>query len=419
MKKAIIIVALIFSGLGSQQVIAQTEDGPSIGGVIWATKNVGAATPQDYGNYYTWEEATKVCPQGWRLPTMAEFAAVVETERQLLGRGAWFADQQLYFPYAGYYYETGQAESIGSVGSYWSGDQNERRTAAHAYGVWSSGFSADHNLKDKKDKRSVRCVKVNNSLPDYTYLDYYHAVDGVPRYSSYNYSKLSGQFGQMENGKYAVALPFIVSPPVPDGEIFWLALKVPSGSSVETCGIYTWNKDNELLSKTFKSFQVGDDTYFIQSLNIMMSGHYVVRVQFSEAAPDRNDLEISIAYSPKAAFESYVARLDSSAASNELVGTKWSYSYSDPYFYFSEEFGLEFLGNGQVRIFKGISTLVGADSSSFTGTYTFDGKTGTIKPDDKSFSFTKNSNGTLTVKKYIDGEDTVFKKVSSFDTIEE
>lgn len=31
-----------------------------------------------FGRYYTWEQASKICPSGWRLPSSAEFDALVE-----------------------------------------------------------------------------------------------------------------------------------------------------------------------------------------------------------------------------------------------------------------------------------------------------------------------------------------------------
>lgn len=59
------------------------------GGREWMRQNLaweGAGKPYQYceamtdvfGRYYTWEEARKACPEGWRLPTDADWTALAE-----------------------------------------------------------------------------------------------------------------------------------------------------------------------------------------------------------------------------------------------------------------------------------------------------------------------------------------------------
>jgi uncharacterized protein (TIGR02145 family) len=53
------------------------EGGVRIGDVVWASRNVDAAgaftaSPEDYGGYFTFDNARTACPQGWRLPTKEE-----------------------------------------------------------------------------------------------------------------------------------------------------------------------------------------------------------------------------------------------------------------------------------------------------------------------------------------------------------
>ena len=38
--------------------------------VKWATCNVGANTPEEYGEYYTFDEAKKISNSKWRVPTI-------------------------------------------------------------------------------------------------------------------------------------------------------------------------------------------------------------------------------------------------------------------------------------------------------------------------------------------------------------
>ncbi len=44
--------------------------------LIWAPVNVGAETQSEYGDYYNWIEAHRICPEGWRLPTWAEYSSL-------------------------------------------------------------------------------------------------------------------------------------------------------------------------------------------------------------------------------------------------------------------------------------------------------------------------------------------------------
>lgn len=46
--------------------------------VKWATRNVGASSASEYGNYYTWEEACAGWSGNWRLPTEAAFRELID-----------------------------------------------------------------------------------------------------------------------------------------------------------------------------------------------------------------------------------------------------------------------------------------------------------------------------------------------------
>ena len=148
----------------------QSEKGININGVIWATRNVGepkafANTPQDYGNYYTWNEACNVCPDGWRLPTQNEYLSLMGTERQLSANGALLGDKQLFFPFPGYISHIGNLNKNGTSGYYWTNKEDkDRPTLALAVGVWEKGADAGDSWYDKIIKFSVRCVNVNSKL---------------------------------------------------------------------------------------------------------------------------------------------------------------------------------------------------------------------------------------------------------------
>ena len=73
---------------------------PTIGssGKIWIARNLDFRTPTswcynddtkmcaEYGRLYTWEEAKKVCPRGWHLPTEAEWVDIVGSYYELASK---------------------------------------------------------------------------------------------------------------------------------------------------------------------------------------------------------------------------------------------------------------------------------------------------------------------------------------------
>ncbi len=133
MKKVfLILLALLFTARLSEAV-AQ-NDGVTIGGVTWATRNVGAKgkfvkNPQDVGRYYTFEEAQSVCPKGWRTPTAGEFDTLVgagsewTVEGTTKGRSFGSGSATIFIPAAGahFTYDKAPAE-VGARGHYWSSD---------------------------------------------------------------------------------------------------------------------------------------------------------------------------------------------------------------------------------------------------------------------------------------------------------
>jgi uncharacterized protein (TIGR02145 family) len=98
-----------------------------INGVCWATKNVGkpkefVANPEDAGGYYTWEEAKTVCPDGWRLPTKAEFESLISSGSRVNNGMTEFANGKLKLPMAGWY-DTARninLRDVGTIAAYWT-----------------------------------------------------------------------------------------------------------------------------------------------------------------------------------------------------------------------------------------------------------------------------------------------------------
>lgn len=102
----------------------------------WATMNVGAESPSDYGDYFTWDEASRLDWGGhWRLPTSQEIATllnnchVVWTERdgvpgcEVFGPNVSFAysNVSIFLPASGMLTSSG-LQHLGKLGFYWASD---------------------------------------------------------------------------------------------------------------------------------------------------------------------------------------------------------------------------------------------------------------------------------------------------------
>ena len=100
-------------------------------GLLWATCNVGASTPMEYGNYYTWEEAMASVHGLLRLPTVEEYGELFDEsedvyalEEGYLDRAEFFYDPtNLILPAAGYK-ENSVMKSVGEEIYYWTSTEN-------------------------------------------------------------------------------------------------------------------------------------------------------------------------------------------------------------------------------------------------------------------------------------------------------
>ena len=164
--------------------------------VKWATCNVGANTPEEYGNYYAWgETSTKSsydddnCKSwersmsdirgnssydaaranwggSWCLPTKAEYDELVNNcTRQWTTqngvKGMRFTSKRngnsVFFPAAGWRGGTSTYDA-GEYGDYWSSTPYESDSQGAFYLYFSSGGSASTDWDDRDDGRPVRPV---------------------------------------------------------------------------------------------------------------------------------------------------------------------------------------------------------------------------------------------------------------------
>ena len=161
----------------------QSYDVVKIGDLTWMAENLNFETESsacpdgDSRNYkrmgrlYPWAEAKSVCPEGWRLPTKADFEALIASADGsgvvLKARDGWFkkgnGDDKLGFNAlpAGYRSVDGKFDGIGGYAYIWSATEDVENRESNAYYLFLS-FSNDAaslNAFAKEDYRSVRCVR--------------------------------------------------------------------------------------------------------------------------------------------------------------------------------------------------------------------------------------------------------------------
>ena len=211
---SLVIASLSLLLVACSESFTDSRDGQSydvvkIGGLTWMAENQNYATEmivcpdgdsrncKRLGRLYTWADAKTVCPEGWRLPTKADFEALVnavsgdaaqfhngnsdavsnKVGAALKSRDGWFkkgngSDEfgfnALPAGYRGAVLKTddgtvtgGKFDGIGGYAYFWSADEDAENPESNAYYLFLS-FSSDAaslNAFAKEDYRSVRCVR--------------------------------------------------------------------------------------------------------------------------------------------------------------------------------------------------------------------------------------------------------------------
>ncbi len=198
------IASLSFLFTACSESFTDPRDGRSynvvkIGDLTWMVENLNYETETSacpdgdsrnckrMGRLYTWAEAQTVCPEGWRLPTKADFESLIAAavgedatsedvaqspSQSLAGavlksRDGWFkkgnGSDALGFRAlpAGYRGADGKFDGIGGYAYFWSATEDAENREANAFYLFLS-FSSDAasiNAFAKEDNRSVRCVR--------------------------------------------------------------------------------------------------------------------------------------------------------------------------------------------------------------------------------------------------------------------
>ncbi|MBQ3776870.1 MAG: fibrobacter succinogenes major paralogous domain-containing protein [Fibrobacter sp.] len=211
---SLVIASLAFLFTACSESFTDSRDGQSydvvkIGNLSWMAENLNYATEmrvcpdgdsrncKRLGRLYTWAEAKTVCPEGWRLPTSADFAELIsavsgdaaqfhngnsdavsnKVGAALKSRDGWFkkgngSDEfgfnALPAGYRGAVLKTddgtvtgGKFDGIGGYAYFWSADEDAENPESNAFYLFLS-FSSDAaslNSFAKEDYRSVRCVR--------------------------------------------------------------------------------------------------------------------------------------------------------------------------------------------------------------------------------------------------------------------
>ena len=190
------ITSLFFLLSACSESFTDSRDGQSydivkIGDLTWMAENLNYKTEASVcpdgdsrnckrlGRLYTWAEAKMVCPEGWRLPTKADFAQLLaqpdagapdavsnKVGAALKAKDGWFkkgngTDEFGFNALPAGYGTDGKFDGIGGYAYFWSATENTENPESNAFYLFLS-FSNDAaslNSFAKEDYRSVRCVR--------------------------------------------------------------------------------------------------------------------------------------------------------------------------------------------------------------------------------------------------------------------
>lgn len=190
MRLAILYISLLWVVLLSacSESFTDSRDGKSydivqIGSQTWMAENLnydveGSVCPEGdnrncskYGRLYTWESARTVCPEGWRLPDSADYAALVTAvgDAEIAGKmlkstSGWFKKGNGSDDFgfkglpAGFSRSANKFDGIGGYAHFWSASESPDGLAYYLLLDFSVP-TASLNAYGKDDGRSVRCVR--------------------------------------------------------------------------------------------------------------------------------------------------------------------------------------------------------------------------------------------------------------------
>ncbi len=152
----------------------------TIGKQVWMAENLAykassgcwAYDASQYGYLYNWETAKKVCPNGWHLPSDAEWKTLIDylggeaiAGKKLKSESGWYGNGNgnnesgfNALPGGYRFYDDGSLSFAGRNGSWWSSTPDESDNAWRYYLKYSSS-KMNHYSYHRKFAYSVRCIK--------------------------------------------------------------------------------------------------------------------------------------------------------------------------------------------------------------------------------------------------------------------
>ncbi|MCL2283824.1 MAG: hypothetical protein FWC26_10970 [Fibromonadales bacterium] len=162
--------------IGNQIWTAENLNDASKGGICYKNKHSNC---EKYGRLYTWDEAMKACPAGWRLPSFEEWRTLTayvgnNSAPKLKARSGWKnyhdesgngTDEYGFSALPGGYYRDGALSALtdtyfileGFEGYWWTA--SEQGTSAWYRNIGNNGSDGSGSYSDKTSMLSVRCLK--------------------------------------------------------------------------------------------------------------------------------------------------------------------------------------------------------------------------------------------------------------------
>ncbi|MGA2408053.1 MAG: FISUMP domain-containing protein [Bacteroidales bacterium] len=190
MKKilAAFLLLIIFANLSGQSNFTDKRDGNiyrtiTIGGVTWMAENLKYKAKSGafyfdndsnnipgYGVLYEWKTAMNICPVGWRLPSGAEFQALINHFDQKETWGKIASDPSSFgIQLGGMQDYEGNFSEMDESGYYWTSTEYDNNNAEYfsylliddnpVIDISRKEDIADIHGTEKSNKYSVRCLK--------------------------------------------------------------------------------------------------------------------------------------------------------------------------------------------------------------------------------------------------------------------
>ena len=164
----IISFAALSSCSKKTYVFKDIDTGVQLGGnnIVIADRDLGAERPEAKGEYFTWKQARKACPEGYHLMTAREAEAIIADRRYNSSGKLVLGELKLVM--GGYGKQMGKKEgykkkeykffNVGNWADYHLYEEYDKQRSWYlSFDIAGDFFGLDYMTK--KDLLSVRCVK--------------------------------------------------------------------------------------------------------------------------------------------------------------------------------------------------------------------------------------------------------------------